>query len=148
MVHQLGARCLGYMDDTAVIIPKNLDVQFIVAEITRVADALKMSFNIKKCGIMNQQKPTTMMSETIPQITSRCSYQYLGARSADKKLQGLMESFNNVKNYCQIVHYSALTPMQKLHSLGIHLLPKLYNLVENTSRKQSTLRKKILSFGK
>ena len=141
MVHQLGATCLGYMDDLAVIIPKNLDVQFILDEVTRVADALKMSFNIKKCGIINQEKPTTLKSETIPQITSRCSYQYLGASAADKKLEGLMESFEKFKNDCQTVLNSALTPMQKLNSLRTHLLPKLYHLVENTSPKQSTLRK-------
>ena len=65
MVHRLGATCLGYMDDLAVIVPKHLEVQSIVNEVTRVADALRMSFNIKKCGIMNQDKPTSLKAENV-----------------------------------------------------------------------------------
>ena len=141
MVHRLGATCLGYMNDLAVIIPKHLDVQSIVNEVTRVAGALRMSFNIKKCGIINQDKPTTLKEELIPEVTARCSYQYLGANAATKKLEGLMESFSRFQDDCKIVLDSELTPMQKLHSLRTHLLPKLHHLIQNSSPLQSELRK-------
>ena len=133
-----GGTCLGYMDDLAIILPDANYAQAVVDNITKTASSLHMTFNIKKCGVMNVNHDVFMNMEPIPATPN---YKYLGAWANNEKLVGLNDAFNLVKADCDLILNSDLTPMQKLHAVRTHVLPKLYHLIQNTSPLQSHLKK-------
>ena len=86
-----------------------------------VDKVLNIKFNIAKCGSMNIDH-TIFMGETIPSLPS---YKYLGSWANGEKLVGLTEAFDMVKNECELIMNSSLTPMQKLHAVRTHAVPKV-----------------------
>ena len=133
------------MDDLAVILPSVSAAKDVITAVSCSAKQLDMVFNITKCGAKNFPEQQHLNNQPIPQITADNPYKYLGNNLSSSALEGLDEAIQKFKDDVQTVMDSLLTPMQKLHAVRTHLLPKLFHLVENTTPQQSTL-KQINSF--
>ena len=137
--HAMGVTCMGYMDNLAAIILPDIDPQVVVDKISDIASKLCMKFNAKKCGATNAKDSITLNGAPVPTISDTNIYKYLGTNASKKKLRGLLEILDNFQRDLEMAMKSELTPMQKLHTIRTHLLPKLNYLIKNSSPLQSHL---------
>ena len=134
--------CLGYMDDMAIILDKDLDPTLLLNEIKNMAKKIGLTFNILKCGVLNNVKDFYIGTERIPPISESetQSYKFLGTDAKPKKLTGVLKKFNDeIKPMMGKIMGSKLTPMQNLHSFRTCVIPKILHIVSNSSPLYSDL---------
>ena len=133
--------CLGYMEGMAMLFPAHHNPQKDIDAMCDIATHLGLQFNLKKCATISLECSITINNQQIPKISDASTYKYLGTTTSGEKLIGLKGAFESFKTETDTVMRSQLSPLQKLHALRTHLLPKLYHLIQNTSPLQSDLHK-------
>ena len=134
--------CLGYMDDLAIIIDEESEVQDIFNRTVKLAKRLGFSFNAKKCGVANLRSLTLDIDGTpIPEVQDDRAYKYLGTEAFPSTIQGLESCFDKTFRLAELIECSELTPMQKLHALRIKIYPMLFHLLENSNSTMTQLEK-------
>ena len=134
--------CLGYMDDLAIIIDEESKVQDVFNRTVKLAKGLGFSFNAKKCGVANLTSTSLDIDGTpIPVVQDDRAYKYLGTEAFPSTVQGLESCFEKALRTAELIEYSELTPMQKLHALRVKIYPMLFHLLENSSSTITQLEK-------
>ncbi len=136
--------CLGYMDDMAVICEKNFDPTTLLCEAATLASNLGFSFNISKCGVLNNPHFFYINGAQIPDVydTDSQTYKFLGTKANTKKLSGVLQKFDEeVKPFAEKILNCKLTPMQKLHCFRTCVFPKILHLIQNSSPLYNDLNK-------
>ena len=131
------AVCLGYMDDLAIVIEDPTKAEDILQKVVELTSRLGLKFNAGKCGVANLKQTLQIEGVDIPAVTEDRAYKYLGTEALPTKMEGLEDCFKKAWRIAELIEFSDLTPMQKLHALRIKVYPMLYHLLENS---QSTMK--------
>ena len=124
--------CLGYMDDLAIVIEDKTQTEGILQKVVEMTTRLGLSFNAGKCGVANFERPLEIEGVPIPAVTVDRAYRYLGTEVLPTKVEGLEDCFKKTWRVAELIEFSELTPMQKLHALRVKVYPMLYHLLENS----------------
>ena len=129
--------CLGYMDDLAIVIEDKAQTEEVLQKVVEMTTRLGLSFNAGKCGVANFERPLEIEGVPIPAVTVDRAYKYLGTEVLPTKVEGLENCFKKTWRVAELIEFSELTPMQKLHALRVKVYPMLHHLLENS---QSTVK--------
>ena len=124
--------CIGYMDDLAIVIEDPEQTQVLLNKVGETATKLGLTFNPGKCGIANYQEPVEICGEKVPIVTEDRAYKYLGTEVRPSSMTGLDDCFDRAWRTAELIEFSELTPMQKLHAIRLKVYPMLYHLLENS----------------
>ena len=117
--------CLGYMDDLAIIIEDESKVTEVLSKTVNLAKSLGFSFNAKKCGVANFNSSSSLTlsidGAAIPVVNDDRAYKYLGTEAFPSTVQCLQTCFEKALRTAELIEYSELTPMQKLHALRVKI---------------------------
>ena len=137
--------CLGYMDDLAIIIEDESIVEEMFSKTVNLAKSLGFNFNAKKCGLANFNSSSSLTlsidEAAIPVVYDDRAYKYLGTEAFPSTVQSLESCFEKSLRTAELIEYSELTPMQKLHALRVKIYPMLFHLLENSSSTITQLEK-------
>ena len=133
--------CLGYMDDLAIVFEDECNVNEVFDETIKTAQALGLNFNTKKCGVANYNGRLEIDGAAIPTVTNDRAYKYLGTEAFPSTITGLDSCFEKTMRVAELIEYSELTPMQKIHALRVKVYPMLFHLLENSNCTASSLEK-------
>ena len=120
--------CLGYMYDLAIAFGDECEVKEVFDETVKMAQSLGFKFNAKKCGVANCNSTLEIDGTPIPAVANDRAYKYLGTEAFPSSISGLDSCFEKALRVAELIEYSELTPMQKIHALRVKVYPMLFHL--------------------